>query len=109
MSSCGSSGRPSSTDSVFWGVRFELAIWTGWGHHLCALCRAHAQDTNSLDKIQSLIKKWAKKAVEIGREDIQEHLEKELQSYKNKMPWRENKAKEREGQPKVDRSKLKTI
>jgi len=54
-------------------------------------------------------KKWAKKAVEIGREDIQEHLEKELKFYEDGKPWRENKAKEREGKPMVDRSKLKTI
>ena len=54
-------------------------------------------------------KKWAKKAVEIGRDDIQEHLEKELKFYEDGKPWRENKAKEREGKPMVDRSKLKTI
>ncbi|MBA62020.1 MAG: hypothetical protein CMJ76_06600 [Planctomycetaceae bacterium] len=54
-------------------------------------------------------KKWAKKAVEIGRDDIQEHLELELKSYEDGKPWRENKAKEREDKPPVDRSKLKTI
>ena len=73
-------------------------------HILSTLAAAYAESGDFENA-----KKWAKKAVEIGREDIQEHLEKELQSYKNKMPWRENKAKEREGQPKVDRSKLKTI
>ena len=73
-------------------------------HILSTLAAAYAE-VGDFDKA----KQWAKKAVEIGRDDIQEHLEKELESYKNKKPWRENKAKEREGQPQIDRSKLKTI
>jgi len=73
-------------------------------HILSTLAAAYAE-SGDFDSA----KKWAKKAVEIGREDIQDHLEKELKSYRDGKPWRENKAKEREGKPMIDRSKLKTI
>ncbi len=73
-------------------------------HILSTLAAAYAEDGDFENA-----KKWAAKAVEIGREDIQEHLELELKSYQEGKPWRENKAKEREDKPKVDRSKLKTI
>lgn len=73
-------------------------------HILSTLAAAYAE-TGDFDNA----KKWAKKAVEIGREDIQGHLELELKSYEDGKPWRENKAKEREGKPMIDRSKLKTI
>ena len=48
-----------------------------------------------------------KKAQELNKERV--HLEKELKSYQDGKPWRENKAKEREDKPMIDRSKLKTI
>ena len=73
-------------------------------HILSTLAAAYAE-SGDFENAQ----KWAKKAVEIGREDIQDHLEKELKSYQDGKPWRENKAKERENKPMIDRSKLKTI
>lgn len=39
--------------------------------------------------------KWAAKAVEITPEDIADNLKKELESYKQKKPWRENQAEEK--------------
>ena len=70
-------------------------------HILSTLAAAYAET-----KDWANARKWAQKAAEIGRDDIQEQLEKELESYKKKKPWRENKAQERAMNPKP---KLKTI
>ena len=75
-------------------------------HILSTLAAAYAESGDFKNAV-----KWAKKAVEIGREDIQEQLEHELKSYSKKKPWRENKGDDAESKekPKIDRSKLKTL
>lgn len=45
-------------------------------------------------------KKWSKKAVELGEGEVVEQLKEELESYKNKKPWRE--LQEKEEKPKGD-------
>ena len=75
-------------------------------HILSTLAAAYAESGDFKNAV-----KWANKAVEIGREDIQEQLEHELKSYSKKKPWRENKGDDAESKekPKIDRSKLKTL
>ena len=75
-------------------------------HILSTLAAAYAESGDFKNAV-----KWANKAVEIGREDIQEQLEHELKSYSKKKPWRENKGDDAESKEKskIDRSKLKTL
>lgn len=70
-------------------------------HILSTLAAAYAEsrDWNNA-------RKWSQKAVELATEDIKETLQKELEFYKKKKPWRENKAEERKENPKP---KLQTI
>ena len=75
-------------------------------HILSTLAAAYAESGDFKNAV-----KWANKAVEIGRDDIQEQLEDELKSYSKKKPWREDKGDEAETKqkPNIDRSKLKTL
>ena len=70
-------------------------------HILSTLAAAYAESRD-----WSNARKWSQKAVELATEDIKETLEQELESYKKKKPWRENKAEERKKNPKP---KLQTI
>lgn len=45
--------------------------------------------------------KWSEKAVELGEGDVKEQLEKELESYKNKKPWREKQELEEKPESKA--------
>jgi tetratricopeptide (TPR) repeat protein len=70
-------------------------------HILSTLAAAYAESRD-----WSNARKWSQKAVELATEDIKETLQKELEFYKKKKPWRENKAEERKENPKP---KLQTI
>ncbi|MFW6114235.1 MAG: hypothetical protein ACOC7K_00675, partial [bacterium] len=65
-------------------------------HILSTLASAHAE----LGDFEKAVK-WAKKACELGDESVQEQLKQELESYKNREPWRERKTeKESESEAK---------
>jgi tetratricopeptide (TPR) repeat protein len=53
-------------------------------HILSTLAAAHAESGEWEEAI-----KWSKKAVELGGEEIDDQLQKELASYEQKKPWRE--------------------
>lgn len=61
-------------------------------HILSTLAASYAE----LGDFENAVK-WSEKACEIVDDDsIREHLEAELESYRNKKPWRENKTEEAE-------------
>jgi tetratricopeptide (TPR) repeat protein len=70
-------------------------------HILSTLAAAYAERGD-----WSNARKWSQKAVELATEDIKETLKLELERYKKKLPWRENKAEDRKKNPKP---KLQTI
>ncbi|HUT10510.1 MAG TPA: tetratricopeptide repeat protein [Thermoguttaceae bacterium] len=86
----------SPTDELRDGARaVELATGAcevteyGQAHILSTLAAAYAETGD----FESAVK-WSQKAVEAGSEDQREHLEKELESFRAKKPWRENLAEE---------------
>ena len=58
-------------------------------HILSTLAAAYAE-IGDFEKAE----KWSKKACELGDESVTEQLRKELESYKNREPWRERKSEE---------------
>jgi len=58
-------------------------------HILSTLAAAYAETGDFKSAV-----KWSEKALEAGDEDQREHLQKELESFRNKKPWRENLAEE---------------
>lgn len=58
-------------------------------HILSTLAAAYAETGDFENAI-----KWSQKAVDEGDKEVQEQLEKELQSYKDKKPWRETQQTE---------------
>lgn len=65
-------------------------------HILSTLAAAHAEVGDFEQAVE-----WSKKACELGDESITEQLKKELESYKNRQPWRERK-NEQETQADVE-------
>ena len=43
--------------------------------------------------------KWSTKAVELGAESLKDQLQKELDSYKQKKPWRELQQTQEKSEP----------
>jgi len=55
-------------------------------HILSTLAAAYAESGDFDNAV-----KWSQKSVELGDPDIQEQLQQELESYRQKKPWREKK------------------
>ena len=55
-------------------------------HILSTLAAAYAESGDFDNAV-----KWSRKSVELGDPDIQEQLQQELESYRQKKPWREKK------------------
>ncbi len=64
------------------------------GHILSTLAAGYAEQGN-FDEAT----KWSTKAVELGEGEIKEQLKKELESYKQKKPWREVKENKEKPEP----------
>lgn len=63
-------------------------------HILSTLASAYAENGDFENAV-----KWSTKAVEMSTEDIKEQLSKELDSYKEKKPWRESQNVEENKKP----------
>jgi len=63
-------------------------------HILSTLAAAHAESGN-FDEAR----KWSTKAVDMGKDELQEQLKKELESYKSGKPWREIQNVEEKPEP----------
>ena len=64
------------------------------GHILSTLAAGSAEQCNFDEAV-----KWSTKAVELGEGEIKSQLEKELESYKAKKPWRELKESKEKPEP----------